>query len=64
MSKDKGAPALADQFRDATKMIYAAIDANAEISMAEARSRLRRIEKFINRSLGQRVRWAMVRGGR
>lgn len=59
MSKDTGGPAI-DHFADANKKVCESIDANASKAIAE----LRAMSIRNRRSLGQRVRWAMVRGGR
>ena len=59
MSKDTGAPAI-DHFADASKKVATSIDATAAKAIAE----LRAMSIRNRRSLGQRVRWAMVRGGR
>ena len=52
--------AQTDHIADANKKVCESIDANAARAIAE----LRAMSVRNRRSLGQRARWAMVRGGR
>ena len=48
----------------ARQRVTASIEMAATMAKADTRTELRQVAEWMNRSLGQRVRWAMVRGGR
>ena len=48
----------------ARQRVTNSIEMAATIANADTRAELLQVAEWMNRSLGQRVRWAMVRGGR
>ena len=53
-----------DKFAAARQRVANQVEIDTASAKADMRAEFSKVAEWMNRSLGQRVRWAMVRGGR